>query len=110
MFIKERRLVDRVVTLNEVVYLARVYKREYLVFKVNFEKECNSVSLLFLDYMLKMYSFDMKWKAWIKACIFSYSLYVLLIGRPTYEISVHLGLKKGDPPRVFPFPSSGGGP
>lgn len=36
MFIKGRKLVDSVMTLNDVVDLGRASKRECLVFKVDF--------------------------------------------------------------------------
>jgi hypothetical protein len=47
-FIKGRHLVDGVVVANEVVDLTERSRRECLVFKVDFEKAYDSVSLSFL--------------------------------------------------------------
>jgi len=37
-----------------------------------------------------------KWVAWMKACVFGGSMYILVNGSPTEEISIHRGLKQGD--------------
>lgn len=42
-FLKGRNLVDGVLTLDEVVDLAKRRKRELLILKVNFEKAYDSV-------------------------------------------------------------------
>lgn len=57
---KEGLLVDGVVSLTEILDLARVSKRECFVFKVAFEKAYDLVSWSFLDYMLWRFSFGDK--------------------------------------------------
>jgi hypothetical protein len=44
-----------------------------------------------------------KWIAWMKACVFGGSMYILVNGSPTEEINIKRGLKQGDPLAPFLF-------
>ncbi|GAU36827.1 hypothetical protein TSUD_320640 [Trifolium subterraneum] len=96
-FLKGRQLVECVVVVNEVIDFAKKAGKECLIFKVDFEKAYDSVDWGFLDYMLRRFGFNTKWRAWMKACICSGSMSVLVNGSPTEEISIKRGLKQGDP-------------
>jgi hypothetical protein len=85
-FIKGRLLVDGVLTLNEVVDYAKRAKKECLILKVDFDKAYDSASWKFLEYMLGRFGFTKKWIDWIKACICSGSLSVLVNGSPSREV------------------------
>ncbi|PNX97042.1 cytochrome p450 [Trifolium pratense] len=63
----------------------------------------DSVSWSFLDYMLRRFGFDAKWRSWVKACVFAGSLSVLVNGSPTEQIDISKGLKQGDPLAPFLF-------
>ncbi|MCH93254.1 LINE-1 reverse transcriptase like, partial [Trifolium medium] len=102
-FIKGRNLVDGVMVVNEVIDLARKTRRGCLVLKVDFEKAYDSVDWSFLEYMLRRFGFDNKWIHWIRACVFSGKLSVLVNGSPTSEINIQRGLKQGDPLAPFLF-------
>ncbi|GAU48001.1 hypothetical protein TSUD_404780 [Trifolium subterraneum] len=102
-FIKGRQLVDGVVAINEVIDLVRKLKRDCFIFKVDFEKAYDSVSWSFLDYMMLRFRFDLKWRCWIRACVFTGNLAVLVNGCPTEEINIQRGLKQGDPLAPFSF-------
>ncbi|GAU26515.1 hypothetical protein TSUD_361480 [Trifolium subterraneum] len=102
-FIKGRSLVDGVMMVNEVVDLAKKSGKACLIFKVDFEKACNSVDWGFLEYMLRRLSFCNKWVEWIRACVFAGNLSVLVNGSPTTEINIQRGLKQGDPLAPFLF-------
>jgi hypothetical protein len=60
-FIKGRLLVDGVLTVNEVVDLAKTAKQKCMIFKVDFEKAYDSVNWKFLVYMLKKFGYAEKW-------------------------------------------------
>jgi hypothetical protein len=92
-FLKGRNLVDGVVVVNEVVEAAKKLKKDCMIFKVDFEKAYDSVDWSFLDYMLHRFGFCEKWIAWIRACVFSGNLSVLVNGSPTSEINIQRGLK-----------------
>jgi hypothetical protein len=102
-FIKGRQLVEGVVVVNEVVDFARKTGKECLIFKVDFEKAYDSVDWGFLEYMLRRFGFGDIWCAWMKACICSGNMSVLVNGCPTEEISIKRGLKQGDPLAPFLF-------
>lgn len=46
--------------------------------------------------MIQRVGFDDRWRAWIRACVFSGNLSVLVNGSPTEDISIKKGLKQGD--------------
>jgi hypothetical protein len=92
-FLKGRNLVDGAVVVNEVVEAAKKMMKDCMIFKVDFEKAYDSVDWSFLDYMLHRFGFCEKWIAWIRACVFSGNLSVLVNGSPTSEINIQRGLK-----------------
>jgi hypothetical protein len=100
-FIQGRQLVDGVVAVNEIIDLAKKSRKECLIFKADFEKAYDSVSWNFLEYMMQRFSFGVRWRRWIKACIFSGNLSILVNGSPTEEINIQRRLKQGDP--LAPF-------
>jgi hypothetical protein len=102
-FLKGRQLVDGVVVVNEVVDLAKKIGQSCLIFKVDFEKAYDSVEWSFLDYMLGRFGFCAKWREWIRACVFSGNMSVLVNGSSSDEINIQRGLKQGDPLAPFLF-------
>jgi hypothetical protein len=102
-FLKGRQLVDGVVVVNEVVDMAKRTGQSCFIFKVDFEKAYDSVEWSFLEYMLVRFGFCSKWRNWIRACVFSGSMSILVNGSPTEEINIQRGLKQGDPLAPFLF-------
>jgi hypothetical protein len=96
-FLKGRQLVEGVVVVNEVIDYAKKTGKECMILKVDFEKAYDSVDWKFLDYMLQRFGFGLKWRAWMRACVCSGNMSVLVNGSPTEEISIKRGLKQGDP-------------
>ncbi|GAU50741.1 hypothetical protein TSUD_99110 [Trifolium subterraneum] len=52
---------------------------------------------------LNRFGFGVTWRSWIRACVFSGNLYVLVNGSPAKEINIQRGLKQGDPLAPFLF-------
>lgn len=104
VLLKGRMLVDSVVVVNEVTGVVKIFKKECIIFKFDFEKAYDLVSWRFLDYMLIRLYFNDKWRPWIKACVFYGNLVVLVNGSPTPKIKIQIGLSHGDSLAHFLFP------
>ena len=84
-FLKGKGLLDSVVITNEVLDEVKRKKRSCIFIKVDYEKAYDSVSWEFILYMLKMVGFCDKWIHWIKSCLDSTSVSMLVNDSPTKE-------------------------
>lgn len=96
MFVSKKGLLDGVLVLNELVDFARRNKKGLFLFKVDFKKEFDSVSWEYLLYVLKRMNFGNKWIQWIRVCVCSNSLYVLINGSPIVNFQANKGLCQWD--------------
>ena len=102
-FLEGRGLLDSVLVANETLEEVKRKKKECVVFKVDYEKTYDSVSWEFIYYMLGRLGFCDKWIDWIKNCLESSSISVLVNGSPTTEFKPLKGLRQGDPLAPFLF-------
>jgi len=86
-FLKDRGLLDSVVVANEVVEELKRGGRRGLCLKVDYEKAYDSVSWVFLLDMLQRLGFHSRWIMWIKSCLESATVSVLVNGSPTAEFN-----------------------
>ena len=70
---------------------------------MDYEKAYDSVSWEFIYYMMGRLGFCGKWIDWIKNCLESSSISVLVNGSPTTEFKPMKGLRQGDPLAPFLF-------
>lgn len=92
-----RQILDGVLATNEVVKWAKKHKKRLLLFKIDFAKAFDCINLDFLDSIMQQMHFGIKWRRWIRGCISSASVSILLNGSPTLEFNMEKGLRKGDP-------------
>jgi len=102
-FLRNRGMLDSVLMANEVVEEVRRNRRSALCFKVDYEKAYDSVRWDFLLDMLQRLGFHSKWVRWVKGCLESSSISVLVNGSPTEEFKPSRGLRQGDPMTPFLF-------
>ena len=102
-FLEGRGLLDSVLVAKEVLEEVKRRKKSCVYFKVDYEKAYDSISWEFLFYMLGRLGFCEKWIGWIKSCLQSSSVTVLVNGSPTSEFYSKRGLRQGDPLAPFLF-------
>lgn len=78
-----------------------------LVLKLGFEKA--SVNWDYLFTMLRKFGFGKKWVAWMRACVTSANLSILINGSPSSEFKMERGLRQRDPlsPLLFNLVAEG---
>ncbi|GJZ63126.1 RNA-directed DNA polymerase, eukaryota, reverse transcriptase zinc-binding domain protein [Tanacetum coccineum] len=89
--------------LNEIIDWYKKRKKNLMLFKVDFEKAFDTMSLRYLDFVLDNLGFGIKWRTWIKAGLVSARTSILVNGSPTLEFSLKRGLRQWDPLSPFLF-------
>lgn len=97
-------MLDGVLVINELVDLAKRKKKDFLLFKVNFQKAYNYVACEYLRDTMGIMGFGRRLMRWMKSCVFSSSMYVLVNKSPTKVFKVERGLRKGYPFRFSVSP------
>ena len=93
-FLKGRGMLDSVLMANEIVEDIMRNKKRGLCLEVDFEKAYDSGRWEFLYDMLQRLGFHHKWIVWIRGCLESASVSVLVNGSPTKEFKPTRGLRQ----------------
>ncbi|KAK9074986.1 hypothetical protein SSX86_003305 [Deinandra increscens subsp. villosa] len=96
-YLEGRSILDNPLILNESIAWLKRNKKYSLLFKVDFEKAFDTINWNFLDSTMEQMGFPTKWRQWIRGCLASSRLSILINGSPTEEFQVHRGVKQGDP-------------
>ncbi|GJS73079.1 RNA-directed DNA polymerase, eukaryota, reverse transcriptase zinc-binding domain protein [Tanacetum coccineum] len=102
-YIKERKIIDGPLMVNEILAWASKKKETLFILKVDFEKTFDSLDWKLLDHTVEQMDFSQKWRSWIRGCLNSAYRSVLVNGSPTQEFKIQKGLRQGDPLSPFLF-------
>ncbi|XP_057419024.1 uncharacterized protein LOC130713256 [Lotus japonicus] len=96
-FVPGRQIVDCISIANEIADLMIRKEEGGLLLKVDFAKAYDQVDWDFVINILHEMHFGDKWITWMKNCISTASLAVLVNGSPTDFFAIEKGLRQGDP-------------
>ena len=102
-FLEGRGLLDSVLLANKVLEEVKRKKKTCVIFKVDYEKDYDSVMWKFIYYMLTKLDLCEKWIGQVKACLESVSVSILVNGNSTMEFIPLKGMRQSDPLASFLF-------
>lgn len=77
------------------------FRKQGIIIKLHFEKAFDNLNWNYTLRMLNLLGFPRKWVKWVKECLNTAWVSVLVNGSPSKEFQMHKGIRQGDP--LSPF-------
>lgn len=74
-----------------------------MLLKIDFAKAYDCVNWIFLKSIMEQMRSSSLWRSWIRRCLSSSKVFVLVNENPTSEFDMERGIKQGDPLSPFLF-------
>ncbi|XP_016185749.1 uncharacterized protein LOC107627430 [Arachis ipaensis] len=96
-FVKGRKIHDGALIACEMVHWLKTRKKTAAIIKLDFQKAYDRVRWSFVDIVLQKMGFCQRWRNWIKECVSTATMSVLVNGSPSKPFKMERGLRQGDP-------------
>ncbi|XP_016173366.1 uncharacterized protein LOC107615862 [Arachis ipaensis] len=96
-FVKGRKIHDGALIACETVQWLKSRRKKATIIKLDFQKAYDRVRWSFVDIVLQKMGFGQRWRSWVKECVTSASMSVLVNGSPSKAFKMERGLRQGDP-------------
>ncbi|KAH1032478.1 hypothetical protein J1N35_044652 [Gossypium stocksii] len=93
-FISGRNILNSVLIANDIINHMKRRGVEGVTFKVDFQKAYDSMDRDFFIFVMESMSFGERWSVWIRRCISSATISILVNDAPTNRFYVKRGLAK----------------
>lgn len=87
-FLGGRNIQDGILIANEVVDSWKKNRKQGLIIKLDFEKALDNVNWIYLFKVMNLMGFLVKWVKWIRECLSSAWILILVNGAPTQEFQM----------------------
>lgn len=98
-----KNIQDGILIANEEVDYWKKTKKQGVIIKLDSEKAFDNLNWDFSLNMMQLLGFPQKWVSWIKECLSSPCVFVLVNGSPTKQFQMQKGVRQGDPLSPFLF-------
>ncbi|XP_057719704.1 uncharacterized protein LOC130934132 [Arachis stenosperma] len=90
--------------LRPISMVGCVYKKNAsVIIKLDFQKAYDRVKWCFVDTVLEKMGFGRTWRAWVRECVTSASISIMVNGLPSKPFKMERGLHQGNPLSPFLF-------
>ncbi|XP_016195831.1 uncharacterized protein LOC107636871 [Arachis ipaensis] len=103
VFVQGRKIHDGALIACETVQWLKQRKKKSAIIKLDFQKAYDRVKWKFVDIVLQKMGFGQRWRGWIKECVCTASMSLLINGSPSKSFKMEWDLRQGDPLSLFLF-------